>query len=481
MARIDRRDFFRASAVGAAYLATTPYVSAKPGGAKSSGATDLNGKLRLASIGTGGKGLDDLQNISASPRVEVVALCDVDSSHAHLGWAAEKFSKAATFSDYRRLLDKSQMFDAVHVSTPDHMHAPIALAAIALGKHVFCQKPLTHTVYEARQMRDAAKRHGIVTQMGNQCQSHHAYRMAVKLVHDGAIGKVREVHSWQAGNMDWLHVEEQPADSDPVPKTLNWDVWLGVAPVRPFKKGLYHPWDWRGWQDFSSGQLGDFGCHILDPVFLALELTAPTTIEADAPPLGKQAWARRSKVEFTFPGTKRTTNNEITVTWYDGKDHKPMHEGWHLPETMEVAEEENKKGKTTGNKAGNKTAKKTVKYALPSAGSAFVGEKGTMILPHWDEPQLYPQEKFKDYTMPKLEDLNHYTSWAHACLGDGTTTSNFDYAGPLSETVLLGAIAIRFPKEQLLWDSQALEFTHHADATARLTKKYRAGWALPKA
>lgn len=472
MASIDRRNFFRASAAGAAFLASAKYGFAKAEAAKDSSKIDVNGKLRLAAIGNGGKGQDDLVNISGSPRVEVVALCDVDESKDHLGWAAEKFPKAKTFNDYRRLLDNTKLFDAVSVSTPDHMHAPIALAAIALGKHVFCQKPLTHSVEEARLMREAAKRHGIVTQMGNQCQSHHAYRMAVKLVHDGAIGKVKEVHSWQAGNMDWLHLEKRPAKADPVPKPLHWDLWLGVAPERPYNKGLYHPWDWRGWQDFSSGQLGDFGCHILDPVFMALELTAPTTIEADAPPLGKEAWAKHSKVEYTFPGTRRTTGNEITVTWYDGKDHKPKHEGWGLPEMMEVEEEDPKSKKKT---------KKNVRYKLPGAGSAFVGEKGIMILEHWAEPKLYPEEKFKDHKMPQMEDINHYTSWAHACLGDGTTTSNFDYAGPLTETVLLGAVAIRFPKEQLLWDSEALQFTHHADATARLTKKYRKGWPLPKA
>jgi predicted dehydrogenase len=449
MGFIDRRDFLRATAVGAAGLATARLASATG----DAGAPDLNAKLRLAAIGNGGKGQDDLQNISASPRVEVVALCDVDSSHDHLGWAAEKFPKAAKFSDYRRLMDQANTFDAVSVSTPDHMHAPIALAAIALGKHVFCQKPLAHCVYEARAMREAADRHKLVTQMGNQIQSHHAYRNGVQLIHDGAIGKVKEVHSWQAGGMDWLVTETRPKDSDPVPPTLKWDLWLGVAPVRPFKKGLYHPWSWRAWQDFSTGQLGDFGCHILDPVFMALDLTAPKTIEADAPPLNKETWARKSTVKYTFPGTRYTTGDEVVVTWYDGKGHKPK------PEEIGLSE----------------------KQKVPGAGSAFVGEKGTMVLPHWADPQLHPADKFKDYKMPSLGDINHYTSWAHACLGDGTTHSNFDYSGPLTETVLLGAVAIRFPKEQLLWDSKAMEFTHHADATARLTKEYRKGWGLPKA
>ena len=179
---------------------------------RAAGGGRFNGKLRLAAIGTGGKGQDDLLSISASPRVEVVALCDVDDSQPHLGWAVEEFPKAEKFRDFRKLLDKANTFDAVSVSTPDHMHAPIALAAMALGKHVFCQKPLTHTVHEARLMREAAKKHKLVTQMGNQIQSHSAYRTAVKLVHDGAIGKVKEVHSWQAGDMDWLISATRPAD-----------------------------------------------------------------------------------------------------------------------------------------------------------------------------------------------------------------------------------------------------------------------------
>src|SRR6476646_11142778 len=225
MATIDRRDFLKVSAGGAALLAAGRGVRAKPQAAGR--AKDLNGKLRLAAIGNGGKGQDDLQSISASPRVEVVALCDVDSSHDHLGWAAEKFPKAEKFNDYRRLLDKAQSFDAVSVSTPDHMHAPIALAAMALGKHVFCQKPLAHCVFEVRAMREAAERHGVVTQMGNQIQSNHVYRNAVQAVHDGAIGKVKEVHSWQAGGMEWLISETRPKETDPIPPSLNWDVWLG--------------------------------------------------------------------------------------------------------------------------------------------------------------------------------------------------------------------------------------------------------------
>jgi hypothetical protein len=443
MWQVNRRKFLQASAAGAAYL-----LAGSP-----ARAFDLNGKLRLAAIGTGNKGQDDLLNVAASQRVEVVALCDVDHSRNFFGWAVEKYPRAAQYADFRRLLDESETFDAVTVSTPDHMHAPIAVAAMQLGKHVFCQKPLTHTVTEARRMREVAKANRAVTQMGNQIQSHPAYRTAVKLVHDGTIGKVREVHSWQSGDMEWLPKDgkDGSAPSSKIPKSLAWDLWLGVAPERPYRNGLYHPKNWRGWQDFGTGQLGDFGCHILDPVFMALGLSAPLTIEADAPLIGDDIWAPKSKVTYQFPGTQRTLGETLPVTWYDGQGHKPKNRGLGLPKD----------------------------YKLPHAGSVLVGEKGTMVIPHWSTPQLFPEDKFAEFKMPEVGEVNHYTSWAHACLGDGTTSSNFDYAGPLAEAVLLGVIAIRFPKEQLQWDVKALKFTHHADATARLTKNYRDGWPRP--
>jgi predicted dehydrogenase len=434
-----RRTFLTVSAAGAAGFLTWRRTSAH----------DLNGKLRLAAIGTGNKGGDDLREISASPRVEVAAICDVDASQPHLGWAAEKFPRAARFSDYRELFDQPGTFDAVSVSTPDHMHAPIALAAMALGKHVFCQKPLTHTVHEARQMRESAARHRLVTQMGNQIQSNRAYRTAVQLLRDGAIGKVREVHSWQAGDMGWLMADKRPAVADPIPKTVSWNLWLGVAPARHFNVQLYHPFNWRAWQDFSSGQLGDFGCHILDPVFMGLDLTAPVAVEAEAPPLNNEVWAPRAKVSYRFPDTEFTSNTELPLTWYDGQRHKPKRATLGVPTS----------------------------YRLPGSGSALVGEDGTMVIPHWDMPRLFPEEKFRDYDIPQLEDVNHYTSWVDACLDSGKTTSNFSYAGPLTEAVLLGAVAIRFPGQRLEWNSSAARITNHAQANARLTKSYRSGWA----
>jgi predicted dehydrogenase len=409
-----------------------------------------NGRLRIASIGTGGKGWSDLVATAASPHVDVVALCNIDEGPEHLGRAAEKYPQAAKYTDWRRLLDNSKEIDAVIVSTPDHMHAPISLAAMALGKHVQCQKPLTHTVYEARQMRLAAKRAGVVTQMGNQIQSHAAYRTAVRLVHDGAVGKVQEVHSWQSGKMGWLLESDRPAGEDPVPPTVHWDNWLGVAPVRPFKTKIYHPFNWRARQDFSNGQLGDFGCHILDPVFMALELTAPKTIRAEAPPINREVWTKSATVFYEFPGTPRTASDSLRLTWYEGEGAKPSYEALGIPSSV----------------------------ALPGSGSVLKGEKGTLIIPHVDMPKLLPGEKFADYKMPEVGGVDHYVQWADACRGEGKTTSHFDYSGPLTEAVLLGTVAIRTPHETLQWDAAGLKIANSPEANALLTKHYRPGWEV---
>jgi len=297
-------------------------------------------------------------------------------------------------------------------------------------------------------MQLAAKKFRLVTQMGNQIQSHEAYRTAVKLVHDGVIGKVKEVHSWQSGEMRWMLVDDRPAGSDPVPATVAWDEWLGVAPVRPYKEKIYHPFNWRAWQDYSNGQLGDFGCHILDPVFMALKLTAPTSVQADAPPINREVWTKWSKVSYVFPGTEYTTGSTVKVTWYDGEGKFPTRESLGLPE----------------------------RYTLPKAGSALIGEKGTLVIPHVAMPKLFPEEKFAEFQIPVVPARNHYTSWADACRGEDRTTSSFDYSGPLTETVLLGTIAIRLAGTALSWNAADLKIANSAPAQALLTKSYRADW-----
>lgn len=441
--RTSRRQFLKQAAVAGAAV-SMPAVSW-------SRVLGANSRLRVASIGTGGKGWSDLTATAASPNVQIVALCNIDESKEHLGRAAEAYPQAKCFTDWRKLLDEHKNIDAVIVSTPDHMHAPISLPAMQLGKHVQCQKPLTHTLFEARQMQLAAKKYNVVTQMGNQIQSASEYRTAVKLVHDGVIGKVKEVHSWQSGKMGWILVDDRPAGSEPVPETLHWDDWLGVAPTRPYLPKIYHSFNWRAWQDFSNGQLGDFGCHILDPVFMALKLTAPVSIVAEAPPLNREVWNKWSTVRYEFPGTELTAGKTVKVTWYDGEGKFPPREALGLPE----------------------------KYALPGSGSVLVGEKGSLVIPHVAMPKLFPEEKFADFTIPVVPARNHYVSWADACRGEGKTTSHFDYSAPLTETVLLGTVAIRLAGIPLTWNAEKLEIGGAAHAPALLTKPYRDGW-MPK-
>ncbi len=438
--RNSRRRFLKQGALAGAAL-SMPAVSW-------SRVLGANDRLRVASVGVGGKGWSDLTATAASPHVQVVALCDIDESKDFLGQAATQYPQARRFTDWRKLLDQGQEIDAVIVSTPDHMHAPVSLAAMQLGKHVQCQKPLTHTVFEARQMRLAANKYNVVTQMGNQIQSHEAYRTAVKLVHDGTIGKVREVHSWQSGPMGWILVDDRPKESETPPETVHWDEWLGVAPARPYVPKIYHSFNWRAWQDFSNGQLGDFGCHILDPVFMALKLTAPLTIKAEAPPLNREVWAKWSTVSYEFPGTELTAGKTIKVAWYDGEGRFPAREALGLPE----------------------------KYALPGSGSVLLGEKGTLVIPHVAMPQLLPEEKFADFKIPVVPARDHYVSWADACRGEDKTTSLFDYSGPLSETVLLGTIAIRLAGKTLTWNAEKLTLGGSPHAQDMLTKSYRDGW-----
>lgn len=432
-AKISRRNFLASAALSAVSWSRIYGASTK---------------LRVAAVGVGGKGWSDLTSVAASPHVEVVALCDVDESEKHLGRAAMKFPHTRRFSDWRKLLDTAKEFDALIVATPDHMHAPVSLPALQLGKHVYCEKPLSHSVFEARQMSLAAKKYKLVTQMGNQIQSHSYYRTAVKLIHEGAIGKVKEVHSWQSGALSWLLADDRPAGADSIPAGLNWDGWLGVAPERPYKKTIYHSFNWRGWQDFSNGQLGDFGCHILDPVFMALDLTAPLTIRAEAPKLNREVWSKRAKVVYEFPATRFTAGKSLKLTWYDGQGHFPKADTHGLP----------------------------VGINLPGSGSVLIGEKGTLLIPHVAAPKLYPEEAFAGKKIEMLPGTDHYVGWADACRGVGTTGSHFGYSGNLTETVLLGAIAVRTPGTRLEWNAETTNLSGSTTAGALVKKSYRKGW-----
>ncbi len=430
--RVSRRQFLRQAGAASA-LAGGPWILPP---------VSPNEKINLATIGSGGMGGADLGAISGHRLVNVAALCDVDEKS--LGGAAKKHPNAKTFRDYRKMFEAmAKEIDAVNVGTPDHTHAPAAMMAINLGKHVYCQKPLTHEVFEARRLAEEARKRKVATQMGIQIHSNREYRLAVRLIQDGAIGKVKEIHSWS--NKKWGFEGPRPPGSDPVPAQLDWDLWLGCAPERPYKSGLYHPGNWRKWYDFGCGTMGDMSIHILDPVAGAAALTSPKTIISESPPPFPESFGTKNKVLYVFPGTKFSVD-PLPLTWYDG-DFRPDPAGWPTDK-------------------------------LPGQGSMFVGEKGFMLLPHIGMPKLLPEEKFKDFSMPAVDGVNHWHSWVDACLGKGTASANFDYSGPLTEFVLLGVVANRVPGQKLTWNAPALRIDGSAAANALLKRAYRKGWEV---
>jgi len=437
-----RRTFIKQSAAASLVLPT--FISSSAFGA--------NDRLNIAAVGVGGKGEGDIA--STSQGQNVVAICDVDDRT--LGEAEKKYPSAKVYNDWRKLLEQKDI-DAVTVSTPDHMHAPIAISAMQLGKHVYVQKPLAHTIHEARQMRLLAKQYGVVSQMGNQGHSSSGYRTVVKLIQDGTIGKVKEAHAWSDRPI-WPQGIDRPAKVDPVPSYLHWDLWLGVAKERPFVgptedskrgRGVYHPFNWRGWLDFGVGALGDMGCHIIDPVVWSCELAAPTKVWSDGPAPNGETFPEWGIIHYEFPGTKRTAGDAFQMTWYDGRK-KPAEELAQLPEGE----------------------------SLPDNGSLFIGEKGVLLCPHGGSPRLLPTNQYADFTIDAVEGSDHYMQWTNACKGTDKTTSHFDYAVPLTETVLLGTIAIRFPGKEIEWNSEKLEVTNVAGANAFVRKSYRDGWQV---
>lgn len=418
-------------------------------------ANSPSGKVQHASIGVGGMGWGDIQQIGSHPNAEIVAICDVDT--ARMAAAAEKFPGARRYQHWRELLDtEGDKIDSVNVSTPDHMHAPITMAAISRGKHVYCQKPLTHDVAEARRVAEAAAKAGVATQMGIQANASIGYRMAVKIIRDGAIGKVKRVYAWSnkpVGN--YRPTGPRPEGEDPVPETLDWDAWLGVAPVRPYKDGVYHPTWWRGWQDFGVGWLGDMGCHIVDTPYQALKLGSPTSVRAevepawrDTPPRRAETWPTWQIVRYTFPGTELTAGKTFELIWSDGYKYPPDRVRQHIDN-----------------------------HKFPEQGSLLIGEAGSLLLPHAAGPQLFPGSKFKGYSRPEIAPRNHYHHWVNACRGEARTVAGFDYAGPLTEVVLLGTVALRCPDKELAWDAEQMKVTNLPEANRYLRRSYRRPWA----
>jgi predicted dehydrogenase len=439
--RPSRRDFLYTSA-GAIALSNATTGIART-------LTSPSDTLRLAGIGVGGMGGADLGSLSSHAKVDVVALCDVDANN--LAAAGEKHPKAKRFSDFRKMFDEmANQIDAVHVSTPDHTHAAAAMTAMNHGKHVYCQKPLTHDVYESRQLRLVAEKTKLVTQMGTQIHSASPYRTAVKLVQSGIIGKIRETHSWS--NKTWGYEGPNP-EPTPIPESLNWDLWLGTAAERPFSQGHFHPGNWRRWYDYGCGTMGDMAIHILDPVFSALKLGAPTKIISSSSAAPKYSFGMQNHTRYTFPASEFTTP-DFLLTWSDGGK---------MPDTSSWPLEGGPEGKPLG---------------LPDQGSMFLGEKGAILLPHVAMPLLLPLKQFAETKIEAAPDGNHYHLFVDACLGGAPTTAHFGYAGPLTEAVLLGTLANRFPGEELAWNPTTLSIPNHQQANSLLRRNYRKGFEV---
>jgi predicted dehydrogenase len=402
-------------------------------------------RILHASFGANGMARADLTSICKGENVQLVAVADVDISRAK--WLYEEWPDIRIYKDWRELLDKEKEINSVNVSTPDHMHAPIAMSALMRGLPVYGQKPLTHDIWETRKLTETAREKKLVTQMGIQIHSSAQYRMAVELIQTGAIGKVREVHTWSSKK--WGDSEPMPDRIDPIPADFSWNMWLGVCEERPFiGERWYHPGNWRKRLDFGTGTFGDMGCHIYDPVFKALDLTAPLSVRSEGAAPNEHSWATDAIVKYVFPGNQFTEAETVNVTWYDGDQRPPA-------EIVKLAGGE-----------------------LPDQGSVFLGTSGVMVLPHVQMPKLLPEEKFKDYKRPEIEGANHWLQFVEAVRGNDKTRANFDYAGPLTEAVLLGSVASRFPNTTLEWDAANLQFSNEKEAGKYIRRSYRRGWEV---
>jgi len=435
------------------------------------GQTPPSGKLNIAGIGFGGQGASDLGQMESE---NIVALCDVDKRHA--GPIFRKYPKAAQFTDYHKMLDEVKEIDGVVIATPDHHHAFASIAALKHGKHVYCEKPLTHSVWEARQVRLAAQSANRATQMGNQGQASRETRRLCELVWSGAIGKVHEVHIWtdrpSRGLFDeyWPQGTRRPKETPPVPDTLDWNLWLGPAPERPYNP-VYLPFVWRGWWDFGTGALGDIGCHSMDPVFRALKLGAPTSVQAASTRVNEDTFPLGSTVTYEFAARDAAPQPHNIYTrgqsgmqaggiemppcklhWSDGGLRPPRPDG--LPD---------------GQKMGDN-------------GTMLIGDNGFIL-----NGRVYPDARRAEVGNPPNfipDSPGHYVEWIQACKGGKTAGSYFDWAGPLAESVLLGNVALRVQLREeltlykLKWNSGDLKFTNLEDANKYLRRDYRAGWSL---
>lgn len=403
-----------------------------------------NEKLNIAGIGVGGKGHSDVAGCACQGD-NVIALCDASFDRA--AGAFRDWPNAKKYHDFRRMFDDmGDKIDVVSVSTPDHFHAIAAVTAMRMGKHVYCQKPLTRTIYESRLMRETARKYKVATQMGNQGTAETGLREAVEIIQAGALGKIKEVHIW-SNRPVWPQGCIRPADSPPIPKELDWDVWLGPAPKRPYNP-CYLPFAWRGWIDFGAGAIGDMGCHTMNMPFMALDLSNPISIEAEVHDKTAESYPKQSKVHYTFAHSNALQPR--TVTWYDGGMKPP--------------------------------ARVLPGRDMPGSGCVIIGEEGYLFTPddYGSHYELFPKEKFDGYkkpvpTLPRS--IGHYEEFLRACRGGEAAMSNFDYASALTEFALLGNLAV-IVGEPIYWDSKNMRAINCPKADYYINTPYRKGWTL---
>lgn len=442
--KISRRNFMGGAAAAIATFTVVPrYVL---GG---SGYKPPSEKLNIAAIGAGGMGARNI-NACSECGENIVALCDVDDERAKDTF--NSYPNARKWKDFREMLDKQKDIDAVIVATPDHTHAVAAMYAMRRGKHVYVQKPLAHTVYETRMLTEAARKYKVTTQMGNQGHSGDGVRLICEWIWDGAIGPVHEVHAW-TNRPVWPQGINRPTNTPPAPPTLNWDLWVGPSPMRPYHP-CYLPFKWRGWWDFGCGALGDMACHVLDAAFWALKLKYPISVEACATAVNEETYPIASIVHYEFPA--RDGFPPVKVHWYDGGMRPPR------PDALEPDRE----------------------LEQSSSNVLFIGEKGTLRCGEYgDSPRLIPEKLMKEYkrppeTLPRIEGGNHEQNWIRACKGGESACSNFDYSGPFTETVVMGNLAIRRLAVKLLWDGGNMKVTNDDEANRYVKTTYRKGWSL---
>ncbi|MBI3849149.1 MAG: Gfo/Idh/MocA family oxidoreductase [Verrucomicrobia bacterium] len=445
--RTSRRSFIRRTTTTVATFSILPsYVLGLRG------QTPPNSKLNLAFIGVGGRGGDNLNELARAGE-NVVALCDVDSQR--LATAGKRFPDAKQFQDFRRMFDQiGKSIDAVAVSTPDHTHAVAAIRALKMGKHVYCEKPLAHSIHEVRALMKAAQEHKVVTQLGNQGHSTVSIRVCCEWIRDGAIGNVHTIHAGCNAVNSGIDQLPQLKEQHPVPSTLDWDLWLGPAQKRPYHPA-YLPAAWRGWVPFGNGTIGDWTCHVVDPVFWALDLGAPKTIQAKVKDYDFKtqgdAYPKGDSITFEFPAKGK--RGPVTLHWYSGTERIPR------PPEFEADDKD------------------------IDTGAAVIGDKGTMVYGSHgaSKVHLIPQAKMDAYkrpepTIPRARE--HHRDWLEAIKNGTKAGSDFSYGGPLTEIALLGVIAIKLAGTKLEWDATRMRFTNSREANQYINPPYRSGWSL---